>query len=111
VFDIPAGTYLSAMLHLMNPPNAANSEVGDVGPNPTKTFLLHDVMTPLSELMAGQLGRVDIFNELANGRLYGTWVASATDKVTFVDISLRSDALAAINRAAGGSWAAGGADQ
>ncbi len=103
VFDVPPGLYTSAVLSLFNP------SVGYISTNPTETYDSWDVSTLIFDLEANNTGRVDIFNDLGSGMQFGSVVVSAADNGTFVNITLNSDALVAINSAEGGPLAIGGA--
>ena len=52
VFDLGEGTSVaSAVLKLMNPPNAVNVQNGYYSPNPSETYNLFDVSTNIVDLM------------------------------------------------------------
>jgi hypothetical protein len=108
VFDLGEGiSVASAVLKLMNPPNAANVQNGYYSPNPSETYNLFDVSTNIVDLMASQAGETGIFADLGSGTLFGSRIVSAGDNGTFVEIPLDAAALAALS-GRGGSWAIGG---
>jgi large repetitive protein len=104
-FDLSsiAPTVTSATLRLYN-----QAGVGYVSPNASETFNLFDVTTPIASLTAGT-GGVGAFADLGMGISYGTRVVSAADNGTTIEFTLNAAAIAAINAAAGSSFALGGA--
>jgi hypothetical protein len=104
VFDLTlvAGPITSAQLSIGNPTN------GYINPNPSETYSIWDVSTPIATLTAGQTGRTDIFNDLASGVQYANRTVSAIDDGTQVLITLNAAALTAIQAAEGQSFAIGG---
>ncbi len=109
VFDLGEGVDVSsAMLRLMNPPNAVNPEDGYISPNPSELYNLFDVSTNIVDLIASQVGETGIFDDLGSGTLFGSRIVSAGDNGTFVEIPLDAAAIAALS-GRGGQWAIGGA--
>ncbi len=93
----------AAELRLFNPPN------GYTSPNPTETYSLFDVTTPIPTLVATNTGRTDIFADLGSGLSYGSRVVSAADNNRIVSVTLNAAAVAALNANRGGLFALGGA--
>lgn len=125
VFDLTSlsGTVTSATLRLWNPadnPATTTNENGFISnQNPlplnerTEIYRINDVTTPVVDLVAGNPGDNDPigvarFNDLGDGVVYGSHVASTADNGTFVQIALNSAAISAINAHAGGLFAVGG---
>ena len=114
VFDLTAvvDDIVSASIQLYNPDNALPALRGYVSPDPTETFVLYDVSTPIASLSAssaaGPAG-VAIFDDLGTGTIFGQRVMSATDNGTTISLGLNADGLAALNAARGGLFALGGA--
>jgi RHS repeat-associated protein len=104
VFDLTGVTnhVTAASLQLTNP---AGGYLGDA----TETYTLFDVSTPISSLTASGSGQVGIFNDLGSGTSYGSRVVSAAANGTTIEIALNAAGVAAINAAAGGKIALGGA--
>ena len=105
VFDLSGITLpiLSAQLRLFHPTNGYNS------PDPSETYTLFDVSTPIPTLVAGGTGLTGVFADLGSGVSYGSGVFSAADVNSIVPIGLNAAALADLNGAAGGLFALGGA--
>ena len=97
----------SAVLRLMNPPNAVNAQNGYISTNPSELYQVFDVSTNPVDLMADQSGETGIFDDLGSGVSFGNRLVSAADNGTFVEITLNSDAIAALNSSTG-NWAIGG---
>lgn len=76
---------------------------------PTETYRVFDVTTSIPDLMVDHTGRVDIFNDLGSGILYGSYVASAADDQSYISIDLSPEAIAAITDKQGKNFAIGGA--
>lgn len=94
VFGIPAGLPVTtAQLRLAS---------GSVVPSPN-TLSVYQVTTAGSVLLAAG-GGVAVYNDLADGPLYGSATATSFSIIT---VTLTSDAIAAINAAQGGSFAVG----
>lgn len=105
VFDLSSvtGTIVGAELRLENPTSGYES------PDATETYSLFDVSTSIASLTAGGSGLTGTFADLGSGTSYGSLVMSVSDNGTVVTISLNSAGIAALNAAAGGSIAIGGA--
>lgn len=110
VFDLSGvvpGTITGATLRLFNPPN------GYRGPNPSETYTLFDVVTPIPVLTAPHSPFSPevraIFADLGTGAVYGSRAVTAADNNTVLSVSLNATALSALNSAAGGQFAIGGA--
>ncbi len=80
---------------------------GLVGPDTAEVFSVYDVTTNVDELLATETGRTDIYNDLGSGVYYGIAAAFASDVGTVIEVPLEPDAIADINRAAGGRFAVG----
>ena len=108
-FDVPEDVtnLFNAELRLFNPASPPGD--GYFSADPTETFEVFDVVTPVPELVAGGDGRVDIFEDLGTGSSYGSRVVSADDNGTVVSIDLNQDAIDDIRAASGGQFATGGA--
>ncbi len=106
-FNVPAGTYTSATIsaYLPNPGNGLSAFYCNCT---SLTYQLWDVTTPISQLMASNSGRVDIYNDLGSGIFYGSAVVTAADQGTQILITLDAAGLASLNASAGGMWAVGG---
>jgi hypothetical protein len=104
VFDLSLITdpIVGATLRVFNP------ETGYFSPDAFETWTLFDVSTPISTLMDGT-GGLSAFGDLAIGTIYGSVDVSNTDVNVFIEVTLNSDAISAINNAAGNLFALGGA--
>ena len=102
-------TYTSATLRLFNP------DVGYLGAafpgfccaGEPETYQLNDVTGSASDLLSG-VGGIGAFNDLGDGAVYGTHVASAADNGKFIEIALNASAIEQINRSTGGLFLLGG---
>lgn len=105
VFDLSAvaGNILSAELRLFNP--AAGYQSGD----PTETYFLFDVSTPISMLTSnnGAGNGASVFTDIGSGDVFGSTPVSAANNESTVTIALNVDALTSLNAAAS-LWAIGG---
>lgn len=108
VFDVPAGVAVpAARVRLFNP---ASPDAGYDSADPTETFALFDVTTPIAALRGqGSLGGVAAYDDLGTGTIYGSATVSSADNGRFVTIDLNAAALAALDAARGGRFAVGGA--
>jgi hypothetical protein len=106
VFDLSGidDEIIGAELRLFNPAGGFNSFGSDMSAN----YTIHDVTTPISELVAGSSDATNIFADLGSGIGYGMTTVSAADNGSVVSISLNSDALQALNAMRGGLFAVGG---
>lgn len=121
IFDIPALTagqvIESATLLIPHSNRSYASTNGSAGAgDPTETVALFDVSTSADTLRnpdeSQGISVLDaIFGDLGSGTTYGSFVASAASNGTTEMITLNADAIAALNAAAGGEWAVGGALQ
>lgn len=100
----------SATLQVYNPA-VANGDSGNgyISIDPTETYTVFDVSTPLAALQASNSGQVGIFNDLGTGVPFGATVASPASNGQVLSIPLNAPGVAALNAAAGGSVALGGA--
>ena len=106
LFDLTGiGTILGAQLRLFNP--GEEPFLGYISADPSETYAVFDVSTDIPSLVNGS-GGVSAFGDLGAGTMYGSVATSAADNGTFVEIPLNSDALTALNGAAG-LFAFGGA--
>ena len=105
VFNLSTVTQqISAVqLVLSNPTNGYSS------PDPTETYSLFDVSTPLASLEATGTGQTAIFNDLGSGTALGSRNYSAADNGAITSIPLNSSAVNSLNAARGGQIAVGGA--
>jgi hypothetical protein len=97
VFDLSAvtETILSATLKLENPQITNNSA--------PSTYTLYDVSTSVSALMASQTGSIGtgIYTDLGSGISYGSIALNSTIGSGMVEVTLNSDAIAAMNATTG----------
>jgi hypothetical protein len=93
VFDLSgvAGKVKSASLSVLNPDFGYNSS------DPSETFTVFDVSTPVSALNADQANAVDIFNDLGSGTTYGSTDVPDTSDNTVITFDLNAAAIDAIN--------------
>lgn len=104
VFDLAnvSGTILSASLSIGNGPN------GFLSDQPSLLLDIFEVVTALTDVIAIQTNRTDIFADLGDGALFGSYEASSADNGTQIEITLNSAALTALNDAIGSSIIFGG---
>jgi hypothetical protein len=103
VFDLPAfaSSISSAELRLFT--FSISSAQG------METLELHHVATPITTLVAGAgPGVTNVFNDLADGTLYGLRTVLVSEANSYITIPLNSNAVAAISAAAGQRFAIGG---
>jgi hypothetical protein len=110
VFDLSSvlGIITGATLHLYNPGNLGICCNGYASPDATENLQLFDVSTPIPTLLAGGAGHTAIYDDLGSGNVYGQIEMSAADNDSIVQIKLNAAALAALNAAAGHTFALGG---
>ena len=110
VFDLAGvtGPVTAATLELYNPGQVPDGSDGFTSADPTETYTVYEVTTPVATLVAGGTGLTAVFDDLGAGVLFGSVEVSAADNGAIVQVPLNPDAVAAIN-AAGGLWAVGGA--
>jgi hypothetical protein len=77
------------------------------GPDPMEYIAIYDVGTPADELALGQTGRTDIYTDLGGDVAYGAAFAQPSAVGTVLEFPLTPEAIADINRAAGGLFAVG----
>ncbi len=109
VFDLTntLENIVGARLRLFNPTNPPG--FGYQSPDPTETYTMYDVSTPIPQLRANGSGQVGIFNDLGSGTEYGSQTVSSADNGRIVTIDLNAAAIAYLNAARGGLAALGGA--
>lgn len=78
-----------------------------LGPDAAESFSVYDVNSNLDDLVASQTNRADIYADLGSGVYYGIGAAFANAVGSIIEIPLEPDAIADINRAAGGRFAVG----
>ncbi len=96
VFDlsgIAPGSITSATLRL------AQASDGYISPDPLETYVLWDVSTPVSALVAGGTSRVDIFNDLGGTSSYGGKRVAAGGGS--IDFPLSTKAVLDMNQSSG----------
>ena len=108
VFDLSelSGVITSATLRLENPVNGYSS------PDPTESYTLFDVSTPIAVLRASGSGpgNIPIFNDLGSGSMLGsTTVSRGGSSAVVVQVSFTAAGLAYLQNAVGGQVAIGGA--
>ncbi len=104
VFDLSSVNQpvTGAQLNLTNPN-------GYVSPDPTETYSLSDVSTPIRTLEATGTGQTAIFNDLGTGVGYGSRTVSGADNNAIVSLSLNASGVSYLNSVRGGQAAVGGA--
>ncbi len=97
VFDLSGITVpiVSAELRIFNP------ESGYSSPDPSETYVVSDVSTPIPILLAGGSGLSEIFEDLGSGVSYASRPMSADDNGTLVTIGLNAAAVTDLNSARG----------
>jgi hypothetical protein len=110
VFDLPNITeqILSAQLSFYNPSEAIDGEAGYLSSNPTETYQITNVTTPLGTLQSGNVGEPQVFADLATNTVWGSVSVSSADDGQMITITLDSAAIKALNPARGGEIALGG---
>jgi hypothetical protein len=105
VFDLAgiSQPITGATLLVFNPSGGYSSA------DPTETYAVFDVSTPIATLQASGTGRTDVFADLGTGAAFGTRDVSAIDNGQIVSIDLNSTAINSLNAALGGQFAVGGA--
>jgi hypothetical protein len=104
VFDLAAvsGPIMAASLIVENPTVA-----GYNSSDPLETWTVFDVSTSIPTLRSGGSGLTGIYDDLGSGTTYGDAVVNSSSSL--VQIDLNCAALSALNAAAGGQFAFGGA--
>lgn len=77
--------------------------------NPTETYTLFDYGGSIATLTAGT-GGVTAFNDLGSGTMFGSQTTAFTASVMRFEIAFNAAGVAALNAAAGGNFAFGGAN-
>ena len=109
VFDIPTlsgtDTYTSAVLNVFNGGTSGFNAADMAG----RTFTISSIATDINTLRAGGTGLTSIYDDLADGTVYGsiTFANNPSDGST-IKFNLNSFGLSAINSAAGNQIAFGG---
>jgi len=105
VFEIPvfSETVTGATLKLWNPPNGFFSQ------DPSETYELFAVSTPIEDLVSDQFSATDIYENLGSGLSFGSITLSDSDNDNFVVLTLNATFLSALNAAQGMQLAIGGA--
>jgi len=102
----------AATLHLYNPsaldPRPLTGD-GYRSPDPSETYTVFDVTTPVGELTGGTGSPASTFADLGSGTVLGSVIATAASNGTFIDIALNSSGLAYLNAHLGSLVAFGGA--
>jgi hypothetical protein len=96
-----SGEILSASLVIENPMNGYNSN------DPSETWTIFEVNTPISALVAGGSGLTDIYEDLGSGPMFGNAVVTPTSSLVQVD--LNQAGIDALNAKIGEQFAIGGA--
>jgi subtilisin family serine protease len=104
-FDLAGlgGSVTDARLLAYNPPG------GYISPDPSETFELFDVSTPIDSLLAGGFGLTGTFDDLGTGTSLGATEVSSAQDGSYVEVGLNPAALAQIEAALGSQLALGGA--
>ena len=93
----------SATLSIWNPDNGFSSNSG------SENYSLYHVSTDVMQLIDGTTGdNMAVYTDLGSGLTFGSYMATAADNGSFVDIPLNGTALTALNNATG-LFAFGGA--
>jgi len=102
-FNIPPlpGPVVAAQLRL----NTYNIN----SPTGSETYRLHHVSTAVTALTAGGSGLVSIYNDLADGVVYGSRSFSTDEANQFITMNLNADCITNLVAAAGQPFALGGA--
>lgn len=93
----------AAELLIYNPSSGFSSS------DPTETYNIFHVSTPIATLRASGSARTDIFADLADGADYGSTTVSYSDNGRDVRIVATTEMLSDLNAARGGQFALGGA--
>jgi Ca2+-binding RTX toxin-like protein len=105
IFDLSAVSepINGAHLRLSMPVGGYNS------PDATETYTLFDVSTPVATLQAGGSGLLSVYDDLGTGTALGSLEVSRDNVTAVVSVVLNAAGVAALNAAAGGQFAIGGA--
>jgi len=74
----------------------------------TESFELRHIATPIATLVAGGSGLTGIYDDLADGTIYGSATVGNDDDNIDLPVTLNAAALADLNNAIGGLFAFGG---
>jgi len=77
--------------------------------DPFENLIVSDVTTTVGEVVAGGSDRVDIFDDLGGGTLFGSRDVRSFEDNILLGVDLNDDALTALNAAVGQQFALGGA--
>jgi hypothetical protein len=93
VFDLSSvtGNVTGATIHISFP------ELGYGSNDPSETFSLFDVSTPITSLIASNSGATGTFADLGTGTIYGTTTVQETASGMTVSFDLNAAAIAALN--------------
>ena len=101
VFDLAGLTSIQSAALRLNTEEYSSAD-------PTETYTLFDVTTPIASLINGT-GGLGAFDDLGSGTSYGSRVYSLGDEFQVRDLTLNPAALTALNLTIGGLFALGGA--
>jgi hypothetical protein len=97
VFDLSTvGSVGHATLRMFNPSSPPLTNNGYQSPDPFEELAIRDVATSIVTLRSGA-GGIAAFNDLGSGTTYGSTNASNADNGHFVEVTLNSNALAALS--------------
>jgi large repetitive protein len=65
--------------------------------DPSETYALQDIVTPINEVMQGGYFKGSIYADLGSGVVYGNREMTAADMETVIEITLNPSAIAAMN--------------
>ena len=102
VFDVPVLTGVVASAELL-----INSYV-NISPAGFENYALRQVATPISQLVAGGSSLTNIYNDLADGTLYGSRNVYTSQSYQTISVPLNAAFLSALMAASGGQIALGG---
>ncbi len=111
LFDIPdiPGLYTTATLRLFNPGpiSTGQATAGYNSNDPTETFELRSFSGSIATLVNGT-GGITAYNQLGSGTVFATRTVSNADDDSYLNITLNSSAMSAINAAQGGQFVIAG---
>ncbi|HEY8352856.1 MAG TPA: PEP-CTERM sorting domain-containing protein [Sphingomonadales bacterium] len=104
-FDLAnvSGSILSASLSIGNPAQGLHTT------EPSLLLNIHEVLTAFDDLVATHTDATDIFEDLGDGTLFGSYTVTAADNGTQVVVGLNDAAITALNAAIGSIMIFGGA--
>jgi hypothetical protein len=111
VFDLSSvtDTVLGAVFRPYEPSDPPDVADGWFSDDASETLAAFDVTTPVATVTAGGSGLTAIFADLGSGTSFGSVVTTMADNGSSLSVPLNAAGVAAINAAAGGSFALGGA--